>query len=210
MKLSEKIHTCRKKQGLSQEALAEQLGVSRQAVSKWETGEAEPEIGKLKLLAQAFGVTTDWLLSEEEPAPQTESEPQVTYRIPKRQPVDHFDRATGMIGKAARRWGWLAGIYVALPGVGMMLIGLIASSVSNSMVNSFEQMTGGLGLANGFGSGGYLEINGQMYPLDGNQLSVPNPVSTVGGIIAFIGFCILATGIALAVYLKKKGQEKDE
>lgn len=62
MKLSEKIYYCRKKAGKSQEALAEELGVSRQAVSKWETGEAEPEIKKLRLLAEVFGVTTDWLL----------------------------------------------------------------------------------------------------------------------------------------------------
>lgn len=38
MKLQEKIYYCRKKSGLSQEALAEKIGVSRQAVSKWETG----------------------------------------------------------------------------------------------------------------------------------------------------------------------------
>lgn len=62
MNLSEKIYYCRKKAGKSQEALAEELGVSRQAVSKWETGEAEPEIKKLRLLAEVFGVTTDWLL----------------------------------------------------------------------------------------------------------------------------------------------------
>lgn len=54
MKLSEKILYCRKKAGWSQEALADKLGVSRQAVSKWETGEAEPELSKLKLLAAVF------------------------------------------------------------------------------------------------------------------------------------------------------------
>ena len=40
MKLNEKIYTCRKRAGLSQEALADRLGVSRQAVSKWETGDS--------------------------------------------------------------------------------------------------------------------------------------------------------------------------
>ena len=64
MNLSEKILYCRKKAGLSQEALAEKLGVSRQAISKWETGESVPELSKLVLLARAFDVTTDWLLSE--------------------------------------------------------------------------------------------------------------------------------------------------
>ena len=66
MKLSEKICSCRKKLGYSQETLAQELGVSRQAVSKWETGESEPEIEKVKRLAEVFHVTTDWLLSEEE------------------------------------------------------------------------------------------------------------------------------------------------
>ena len=71
----EKIFYCRKKAGLSQEALAEELGVSRQAVSKWETGDAVPEIGKLVSLAKTFDVTTDWLLSEEEPE---EEQPQLS------------------------------------------------------------------------------------------------------------------------------------
>ena len=51
---------------MTQVQLAEKLGVSRQAISKWETGEATPEVGKLLLLANVFGVTTDWLLSEDE------------------------------------------------------------------------------------------------------------------------------------------------
>ena len=68
MNLSEKIQLCRKRAGLSQEALAEKLNVSRQSVSKWETGAAEPELSKLRALAAAFGVTADWLLSEEDAA----------------------------------------------------------------------------------------------------------------------------------------------
>ena len=66
MKLHEKIFNQRKLKGFSQEELAEKLGVSRQAVSKWETGEALPEITKLKGLAEVFGVTTDYLLNDNE------------------------------------------------------------------------------------------------------------------------------------------------
>ena len=51
MKLHEKIYYYRKKAGLSQDALAEKLGVSRQAISKWETAESVPETGKLAALA---------------------------------------------------------------------------------------------------------------------------------------------------------------
>ena len=65
MKLHEKIYTLRKGQNLSQEALAEKLGVSRQSVSKWETGEATPEVTKLLSLSKIFGVTTDYLLNDE-------------------------------------------------------------------------------------------------------------------------------------------------
>ena len=65
MKLHDKIYELRKKEGLSQEALAEKLGVSRQSVSKWETGEATPEVSKLLSLSKLFGVTTDYLLNDE-------------------------------------------------------------------------------------------------------------------------------------------------
>ena len=65
MKLHEKIYTLRKGQNLSQEALSEKLGVSRQSVSKWETGEATPEVTKLLSLSKIFGVTTDYLLNDE-------------------------------------------------------------------------------------------------------------------------------------------------
>ena len=59
MTINEKISCCRKSNGYSQEALAELLGVSRQSVSKWETGEGMPEIGKLLPIANCFHVTTD-------------------------------------------------------------------------------------------------------------------------------------------------------
>lgn len=67
MKLNEKIYYYRKRAKLSQEELAAQVGVSRQAVSKWELGDATPELDKLAALAKAFRVTTDELLSEGEP-----------------------------------------------------------------------------------------------------------------------------------------------
>lgn len=67
MKLNEKILYCRKKAGLSQLDLADRLGVSRQSVSKWETGEANPDVTKIPLLVKEFGVSADWLLSDEAP-----------------------------------------------------------------------------------------------------------------------------------------------
>lgn len=65
MILAEKIMQLRKKNGWSQEELAEQMHVSRQSVSKWESGTSIPDLNKILLLSQIFGVSTDYLLKEE-------------------------------------------------------------------------------------------------------------------------------------------------
>ena len=62
--LGEKIASLRKKRGMSQEAFAELLDVSRQAVSKWESGSSFPEIDKIVKISEFFGVTTDYLLKD--------------------------------------------------------------------------------------------------------------------------------------------------
>ncbi len=63
--LSEKLFKLRKNRGLSQEQLAEQLNVSRQAISKWEQGTAVPESEKLIRISNYFGVTVDYLLKND-------------------------------------------------------------------------------------------------------------------------------------------------
>ena len=60
--LSEKIYALRRKSGLSQEQLAEKIGVSRQAISKWEGGLSTPELDKLKALSEYFNITVDELV----------------------------------------------------------------------------------------------------------------------------------------------------
>lgn len=64
MTLGDKIQVLRKKEGLSQEDLAEKIGVSRQAVSRWEMGQSVPEIEKLLTLSEIFKVSTDDLLKD--------------------------------------------------------------------------------------------------------------------------------------------------
>lgn len=64
MTFGEKLFKLRKEKGLSQEALAEKLNTSRQAVSKWENGQGYPETEKLLMIGNVFGVSIDYLLKD--------------------------------------------------------------------------------------------------------------------------------------------------
>ncbi|WP_027108397.1 helix-turn-helix domain-containing protein [Lacticigenium naphthae] len=64
MEFSEKLRSLRKEKGLSQEKLAERLTVTRQSVSKWESGQAFPEIEKLIKISDLFGVSLDELIKD--------------------------------------------------------------------------------------------------------------------------------------------------
>ena len=65
MSIGEKIMMQRKMRGMSQEALANAMDVTRQAVSRWETGDATPDTDKVIQLSRLFGVSTDYLLLDE-------------------------------------------------------------------------------------------------------------------------------------------------
>lgn len=65
MILADKIIDLRKKNGWSQEELASQLGVSRQSVSKWESGQSIPDLDRILKMSIIFGVSTDYLLKDD-------------------------------------------------------------------------------------------------------------------------------------------------
>lgn len=62
MNLSDRIQSLRKAKGISQEELADRIGVSRQSVSKWEGEQSIPDVDKIVLMSDYFGVTTDYIL----------------------------------------------------------------------------------------------------------------------------------------------------
>lgn len=68
MNLADRIQSLRKAKGISQEELADRVGVSRQAVSKWESEQSVPDLERLIALSDLFEVTTDYLLKGIEPA----------------------------------------------------------------------------------------------------------------------------------------------
>ncbi len=203
MKLQEKILYCRKKAGLSQEALAERLGVSRQAISKWETGDAVPEINKLLLLANVFGVTTDWLLSEEEPAAEKVEAPPYASAQPHYN-TTWIDSVPGLIGRLLRRYGWLFGVYLAVIGAGFTGLGALARYLVRRMFSgSIFGAVGSMfpGEAIDFGDLGIQ----MMSPFQ--EFATNNPVFIMGTVIMIIGIIMMIAGVALAVVLKKRSVE---
>lgn len=74
MELKEKLVALRKEKGLTQSAVAEKLDVSRQAISRWESGVALPSTDNLKCLGALYGVPVDYLINEETERVNSESD----------------------------------------------------------------------------------------------------------------------------------------
>lgn len=89
MDISERLQELRKKEGYSQEQVAEMLGLSRQAVSKWESGQGKPEIDNIIKLTEIYRVSADYILSGTE---------KVSQPAPKKKELSHeYKVAIGII-----------------------------------------------------------------------------------------------------------------
>lgn len=108
MKTGEKIYTLRKKFGWSQDELGDKLSVSRQSVSKWETGESVPEPAKLLAIAKLFSVSTDYLLDDSE---QEYIPPQA------KKSIDVADKVMQKSESLFQNYGWILGVLVLLLGL---------------------------------------------------------------------------------------------
>lgn len=193
MRLNEKIYYYRKAMKLSQEELAERVGVSRQSVSKWELGEATPEVEKLLALAGIFGITTDELLRDGEP-PRSKEAPEPA--------PPELNHAVSFFGRLIRRFGWLAGVYVALVGAGVTLVGGIGRYAFRAMSRptiDLNEIMGGFGF--GAGDVGF----GTVASMTNSVSRVPMSICTV---ILVIGIVILLAGVVLAAVLYRKGRKQ--
>lgn len=224
MKLNEKIYFCRKKLGLSQDALAEKLGVSRQAISKWETGAATPELDKLADLARTFDVTADWLLSEDEPegeeVPRTDEIPRTNVPPQPAYPA-WVDDLPGVLGRTLKRYGWIFGVYLAVIGGLFTGLGAIGRYIAGRMMSTAGSLMGSM---SPFGStmGGtatYIPGIGEVYTESSELAGIydsfvtdmgqNNPVSLVCGFIMGVGILMIVGGVLLAVLLKRYGSSQN-
>ena len=127
MTFGEKLQTLRQHSGMSQDALAERLNVSRQAVSRWERDETMPETEKVVALANLFGVTTDYLLRpevERQTPPEVEDPPQRGSRPAEQDTISrlgYLAKTKGyLLGWVLIAWGVLDLVTLALMGLGVL------------------------------------------------------------------------------------------
>ena len=120
MTLGATIQRKRSERGLSQEQLAERVGVSRQAVSKWEVGDAIPDTDKLIPLARALGITVDELLGNDTQGEETTSPP-ITVVVEQKKEPGWFALHWYWLGLIPAAWGlwqllWLLVIILNIAG----------------------------------------------------------------------------------------------
>ena len=130
MILADKIIENRKKNGWSQEDLAEKLGVSRQSVSKWESAQAIPDMKKILQLSEVFGVSTDYLIKDE-----IEEKPAMELA-----PVDNGLEET--VRSVASRWISTGVMICILSPVLLILLGGLAEAGFISMEERIAELGG--------------------------------------------------------------------
>lgn len=211
MKLNEKIAYYRRKRGYSQQALADMMGVSRQSVSKWETGESLPEVTKLPQLAALFGVTTDFLLSEDAPAedndpPKPEKSAEVEETVPEHHAesgasaadfvravpdaVDALaDRLPHFLGKLVRLYGWVAGIRIAIAGVLLIVFALLGGVVTSSVSQTADSWD-----TQGFGTSAVQYFNEDGTPMKDVPQEIRNAIE--GGNVSASGRSFSASSMS--------------
>lgn len=140
--LADKIIELRKKNGWSQEQLGEQLGVSRQSVSKWETGLAVPELDNILQMSALFGVSTDYLLKEGETSAYVEIENRAEEENARK--MDHDDAMTYL--ELVRRVAGRIAIGVSLCILSPIPL-LLMAGYSECFGGMSEDFAGGIGVA---------------------------------------------------------------
>lgn len=150
MILAEKVQALRKKNNWSQEELAEQLNISRQSVSKWESGASIPDIDKIIAMSSLFGVSTDYLLKDElEKEVLLEVEDVYEAPLTRNVSVEEADGSLGLVRRLAGRMAAAAALCVLSP-VPLIVLGALSEygeeAGGHSALAIGEDMAGGLGM----------------------------------------------------------------
>lgn len=144
MILAEKVALLRKRKGWSQEELADKLGISRQSVSKWESGASVPDIDKIIMLSRLFQVSTDYLLKDELEENENvdretgmEAEP-----VGRSVSVEEANTFMKLARKCAFPYAMAVALFVLCPVPLILLAGLI----EEGRLAMTEELAGGIGV----------------------------------------------------------------
>ena len=145
MTLGERIQELRKKSGLSQEGLGERLGVSRQAISKWESDVTVPEVDKLIAASRLFGVSVGVLLGVEEAKPP-QSAPARERELSQRELalvetivnryLEQREQVQPEVEERPHRWRW-----IAIGAAALLLIAWFTVSDLNDRMDKLSDQT---------------------------------------------------------------------
>ena len=147
MELGKQIYELRKKANLSQEQLAEQVGVSRQTISNWELGETAPDIKQAQILSQIFNVSLDELTGNDTK--------EVIY-----EKVSNTEKLAGLIIKVIKIWGIIILACVVIAVVCIILFGNVREegfAENNVEKVTFTEVVGEETYTITIGSDGYFE-----------------------------------------------------
>ena len=145
MIFAEKLIQLRKKSGWSQEELAEQMGVSRQSISKWEGAQSIPDLEKIIRLAKLFSVSTDYLLLDEMGDEQTETPALPGEEKPSLRRVP-MEEANAFLTIKAKTAGWIAwGVFLCIISpICLMMLAALSETPGSGIP---EGSVAGIGLA---------------------------------------------------------------
>ena len=177
MTTSEKLIYLRKREGLTQEQLAEKIGVSRQALSKWESGDTLPDTINILSLSKLFGVSTDYLLNDEFESDRDLPAVKENGRI--------------LDGKWRNLFRAMIGVWLMLiPAISMLIMGIIAS------VRGYEYYEAPIALENGASFEGGRHYYG---------LRAMLPMENLTWLFwLLIAMMVIGAGIIIIPWLKKK------
>lgn len=148
MILGEKVANLRKQNGWSQEDLAEQLNISRQSVSKWESGSSIPDLDKIVKMSSIFNVSTDYLLKDElEEVTPSESVQLRDCGTIRSLSIEEADEYMNLTQKLAGCMAFAAALCVLSPVCMFLLIGLVEFRAAKGIAGYMtENSAGGIGM----------------------------------------------------------------
>lgn len=198
-----KLQSLRKEKGLSQEALAERLNVSRQAVSKWESGAGYPEMDKLILISDLFGVSIDYLIKDSHEPVQDEQRVESKYFMNNQKIKEYmnFKRHFGL-----RIGGAVSAIILSV------IFPILMSDSQNEMIGTMVMllivaMAVGVLIMTGISSEDYSELEKKEINMSFNDLQeiqnqYMNFKSKFGMSIAF-GVFFIIVAVAIVAFIEE-------